>query len=213
MLRMEMEMRRRREAEIQSLVPLDIQSVHEQVIPEEPSQKKRKKRRKNWRSFFKRWLGGAHKEPEDTATVRRARHRSWAPNDDSYYRKKMDMIQQGINANIARALGADASMIFSPASHHHHNNKRDSGVSVVSRSIRFPPRFFGIVKEEEEEEEQEEEEEDEFIAFRYPKMVSRQALREAAIRILSSSELLEPSTSAKRFSDPGINGASFLSSL
>ncbi|KAG0166167.1 hypothetical protein DFQ28_007657 [Apophysomyces sp. BC1034] len=71
-------------------------------------------------------------------------------------------------------------------------------------SLRFSPRL-SILREED----------DDFIAFRYPKMVRMQALRDAAIQVLSSDMTFSPDNScdenddmfrscSKRYSDPGL---------
>ncbi|KAF7726940.1 hypothetical protein EC973_008236 [Apophysomyces ossiformis] len=81
-------------------------------------------------------------------------------------------------------------------------HRRGSSVSSLRHqrgSLRFSPRL-SVLKEDE----------DDFIAFRYPKMVRMQTLRDAAIRALSSPENSygenEESfkSRSKRYSDPGL---------
>lgn len=137
---------------------------------------------------------------------RRARHTSWAPGAslDQYRHQKQTLIYEGIhgltNANIARALGEGraASAIFLP--HRSCSIKRDSAVFVQpsrssqqqqptqeqqqrrrSLSMRFAPQL-GSLREEGGSPNLK----PSIVAYRYPKMVSRQALRDAAIQVLSS---------------------------
>ncbi|KAI8143208.1 hypothetical protein BJV82DRAFT_611798 [Fennellomyces sp. T-0311] len=240
-VQLEAELQRRRRAEIRSLVPLDTVSTSDEVIVQLPEpaedagqqEEKKKKKRRKWYQFrnpFKKPREGQETVTTATTTTTTTtahiipQRNSWAAPDPSSYQhyqtEKLEIMHEGLcglnNVNIIRALGGDrpttTSMVLLP-SQQQQELKRDSGVSFASqksRRKRFSVRL-GALREDDQEQQQQPPSPSTLIGVRYPRMIHRQTLRDAAIHVLSSDlsvwdndDMDEEYPRNKRFSDPGL---------
>ncbi|KAG0180292.1 hypothetical protein DFQ28_001447 [Apophysomyces sp. BC1034] len=200
-LEREKKLEQRRRAEIRSMIPLDTEQLDEHIIQENVVKPRR-------------WL---HKlVPRSFAGCKKKRRTVNALSYEQYQQEKTSMIHYGLhglsNANLAYALcGAQqhlASLLF-PTMNPPQSPKRDSGITLLAK----PPslsinstqsksrgvRRWSLSSRKKLD--------SEFLALRYPKMVRMQALREAAIQILSMESILdeELGLSADNISDIGMS--------
>ena len=207
-------------------MPLDTLSTSDEVIvqpmePIEPTCEEATKKRRKWYRFrnpFKK--NKAQAEKQTTTHVIPLRN-SWAPDSsyEHYQSEKLEIMHEGLcglnNVNIIRALGGDGPVVaLTPPQQQQQQQqqqelKRDSGVSFGSlRRKRFSVRL-GALREDDHE--QNMAHASTLVGVRYPKMIHRQTLRDAAIHVLSSDVSLWDQDDAdqdyarsKRFSDPGM---------
>lgn len=231
MLQIEAELRRRTQMEISSLVPLDTLSVNEEVVSErivddqtqhqsthssltrsnsltgrsdrESPHEKNSKRPIWLQLLFRR----RNANTPSTSLSPRPINSSPLENNElpnssatssayqQYHEQTMTMLHEDIH-NFTNGN-------FRPA-------QRDSGISISSTSrgtqakrarlsLHFAPQLRTV-----REEGQQATQHDDLLAFRYPRMIHRRTLRDAAMRLLSSTDDQIDEQLNKRFSAPGI---------
>lgn len=232
MLHIEAELRRRTQMEISSLVPLDTLSVNEEVVSERVvddhtqhqstrasltrsssltggrsdrgSPHVKNSKRPVWlQLLFRRRSANMPSTPLSPPPVNSSLLESHElPNSPAtssayqqYHEQTMTMLHEDIhnftNGNFRSA-------------------QRDSGISISSTSrgthtkrarlsLHFAPQLRSV-----REEGQQPAQHDDLLAFRYPRMIHRRTLRDAAMRLLSSTDDQNDDQLNKRFSAPGI---------
>ncbi|KAI7881358.1 hypothetical protein K492DRAFT_194348 [Lichtheimia hyalospora FSU 10163] len=231
MLQMEAELQRRTQAEISSLVPLDTLSVHEEVVSERimddqsqhqptntsitrsssitghndrasPNVKNRK--RPIWlQLLFKRRNTNAPSTPlppEPSNSSSSQNHEfpnSSATNSayQQYHEQTMTMLHEDIHnftSGNFRTAQRDSGISISSAS-------RGTQSKRARLSLHFAPHLR-TVREEGHQPSQT----GDLLAFRYPRMIHKRTLRDAALCLLSSTDDQVNEQFNKRFSAPGI---------
>lgn len=231
MLQIEAELQRRTQVEISSLVPLDTLSDNEEVVSErimdnqahhqsnnvsvsrnnsltgrsdrESSDAKVRKRPIWLQLLFK----GRNTNASSTLPTSPPTHSSLLENHESSNNSTTSSAYQQYHEQTMAMLHEDihnfTSGNFRPA-------QRDSGISISSSSrgtqskrarlsIHFAPQLRTV-----QEEGHQSTQTDDLLAFRYPRMIHRRTLRDAAMRLLSSADDQLDEQVSKRFSAPGI---------